>query len=110
MYSAVTYISNVDFGPENSELSFEQIKILTQTDLNRTRHVNRFEKALDYEEDFNFEDSSEPESCDCMVKNPKNFQYDKLYGDEKYLEIRKIRLEELNDFYRSSFLVIYLSI
>ena len=40
MYSAVTYISNVDFGPENSELSFETLKIVTQADLNRTRHVN----------------------------------------------------------------------
>ena len=107
MYSAVTYISNVDFLSENSELSFEQIKIVTQADLNRTRHVNRFEKALDYEEDFSFEDLSEPESCDCIMKNPKNFQYDKMYGDEKYLGIRKIRLEELNDFYRSSFLLKY---
>ena len=69
MYSAVTYISNVDFGSENSELSFETLKIVTQADLNRTRHVNRFEKALDYEENFNFEDLSEPESCDCIVKN-----------------------------------------
>ena len=107
MYSAVTYISNVDFGSENSELKFDELKVLTQADLNRTRHVNRFEKALDYEEDFNFEDLSEQESCDCIVKNPKNFQYDKMYGDEKYLETRKIRLEELNDFYRSSFLLKY---
>ena len=56
MYSAVTYISNVDFGSENSELSFETLKIVTQADLNRTRHVNRFEKALDYGEDCNSED------------------------------------------------------
>ena len=107
MYSAVTYISNGDFSSVKSELNFEEIKILTQKDLNRTRHVNRFEKALDYEKDFNFEDLSEPESCDCNVKNPKNFQYDEMYGDEKYLEIRKIRLEELKDFYRSSFLLKY---
>ena len=41
MYSAVTYISNVDFGSENSKLKFDELKILTQADLNRTRQSIR---------------------------------------------------------------------
>ena len=99
MYSAVTYISNADFGAKGGGKNIGII--LSQTALNRSRHVNQFDQAFDYEKYSIPEISNEPKTCSCLVHGPKKILYDKVFeSDIRYSELRKIRRQELQDFYR----------